>query len=89
MFKTTTQNHARLSSPSGFPYQDLPKTLRDACLVTKPLGERYIWIDTLCIIQDDYYDLAFQIPKNAGDISRCLAHYHCKSGKQCISGIFA
>jgi Heterokaryon incompatibility protein (HET) len=32
---------------------NLPATLEDAMLLVKDLGERYLWIDTLCIIQDD------------------------------------
>jgi hypothetical protein len=31
--------------------QDLPKTFRDAIEVTRQLGKRYLWIDSLCIIQ--------------------------------------
>ncbi|KAH7204828.1 hypothetical protein DER44DRAFT_624559, partial [Fusarium oxysporum] len=29
----------------------LPQTLRDAVTVTRCIGIRYIWIDSLCIIQ--------------------------------------
>ncbi|OTA87007.1 hypothetical protein M434DRAFT_35537 [Hypoxylon sp. CO27-5] len=34
----------------------LPKTFQDAIKVTKSLGFRYLWIDSLCIIQDDKED---------------------------------
>ncbi|KAI9154740.1 HET-domain-containing protein [Paramyrothecium foliicola] len=34
----------------------LPKTFQDAIKVTRQLGIRYIWIDSLCIIQDDEHD---------------------------------
>lgn len=34
-------------------YSDLPKTFQDAVAVTRDLGLRYLWIDALCIIQDD------------------------------------
>lgn len=30
----------------------LPKTFRDAVIVTRSLGVRYLWIDSICIIQD-------------------------------------
>ena len=34
----------------------LGKTFQDAVQVTRTLGERYLWIDSLCIIQDDSED---------------------------------
>jgi hypothetical protein len=33
--------------------KDLPATFRDAVLVTRILGIRYLWIDSLSIVQDD------------------------------------
>ncbi|KAK5655604.1 hypothetical protein OQA88_5535 [Cercophora sp. LCS_1] len=35
----------------GFPVDDLPKTFRDVVTVARELGVRYLWIDSLCIIQ--------------------------------------
>jgi hypothetical protein len=32
---------------------DMPQTLQDALFITQQLGIPYIWIDALCIIQDD------------------------------------
>ncbi|KAF2251986.1 HET-domain-containing protein, partial [Trematosphaeria pertusa] len=34
----------------------LPSTFKDAVTVTRRLGLRYLWIDSLCIIQDDNVD---------------------------------
>jgi hypothetical protein len=31
----------------------MPKTFQDAVVVTRSIGLRYLWIDSLCIIQDD------------------------------------
>jgi hypothetical protein len=39
-----------------FPIADLALTFRDAITVTRELGQRYLWIDSLCIIQDDHRD---------------------------------
>jgi len=36
--------------PGSFP---LPRTIRDAIAVTKELCVRYLWVDSLCIVQDD------------------------------------
>lgn len=45
--------------------QHLPKTLQNAISVTGELGIKYLWIDSLCIIQNDNDDKAreiFQMP---------------------------
>jgi hypothetical protein len=53
-FKTTTTNLNQRKS--YIPYRGLPQTFSDAIWVTKSLGVRYLWIDSLCIVQDDSAD---------------------------------
>lgn len=36
-------------------WNNLPKTYQDAITVARKLNLRYVWIDSLCIIQDDEY----------------------------------
>jgi hypothetical protein len=36
--------------------ENLPKTFQDAVVVTRNLGISYLWIDSLCIVQDDKDD---------------------------------
>lgn len=38
------------------PTASLPKTVQDAVTVCRCLGIDYLWVDALCIIQDDTYD---------------------------------
>jgi hypothetical protein len=40
----------------GMNLGDLPQTFQDAIAMTRRLGVRYIWIDSLCICQDDVKD---------------------------------
>ncbi|KAL2671305.1 hypothetical protein Neosp_013885 [[Neocosmospora] mangrovei] len=38
------------------PEESLPKTVQDAITVVRELGLGYLWVDALCIIQDDMVD---------------------------------
>lgn len=37
----------------AIPWEKLPKTFRDAISFTRKLGVPFLWIDSLCIVQDD------------------------------------
>ncbi|KAF5493186.1 hypothetical protein CGCF413_v010395 [Colletotrichum fructicola] len=39
-----------------FPFENLPRTFQHAIYVTKMIGKRYLWIDSLCINQDHETD---------------------------------
>ncbi|KAF1993672.1 HET-domain-containing protein [Amniculicola lignicola CBS 123094] len=52
--RTTTSTFDR--HRQAIPWDDLQKTFQDAVSVTYRLGIRYLWIDSLCIIQDDIHD---------------------------------
>ena len=51
---TTSQDIERMRD--GFPSKDLPATFRDAIRCACMLDVQYVWIDALCIIQDDQAD---------------------------------
>lgn len=54
MFKLLTTNIDELRK--SIPVSKLPKTFQDAIIVTEALGFDYLWIDSLCIIQDSDSD---------------------------------
>lgn len=53
-FVALQENIHALSQPGGLVsvLDRLSRTIRDALDVTRRLGEKYIWIDSLCIVQD-------------------------------------
>jgi hypothetical protein len=58
---TTKSNLNKLMG--GIESSILPQTLQDAVWTTRRLGFRYLWIDALCIIQNDDQDKAKEIGK--------------------------
>ncbi|KAH7131922.1 heterokaryon incompatibility protein-domain-containing protein [Dendryphion nanum] len=58
-----TEKNTLKSRIDGIDWEELPLTFRDAIKVTRFLGIRYIWIDSLCIIQDDMNDWAEESSK--------------------------
>jgi hypothetical protein len=54
LLRTTTATLEQFQS--GIPWEVLPKTFREAIHVTQQLGLQYLWIDSLCIIQDSEED---------------------------------
>lgn len=50
-----------VSHTKGIGWDMLPKTFLEATLIAQDLGLRYLWIDSLCIIQDDEDDKSHEI----------------------------
>ncbi|TVY92656.1 hypothetical protein LAWI1_G001452 [Lachnellula willkommii] len=54
LLRTTTQTLSK--HKQGMPMSSLPPSFRDAVIITRELGIRYLWIDSLCIVQDNLDD---------------------------------
>ncbi|KAG9196070.1 hypothetical protein G6011_01191 [Alternaria panax] len=66
--KLTQENHDLYKT--GIPWDTLPRTIQDAVKTAQALGFRYIWIDSMCIIQDSREDKAMEI----NQMTRVYAH---------------
>ncbi|KIW73122.1 hypothetical protein PV04_01265 [Phialophora macrospora] len=56
---TTSKNLAKLSQPGALEKEKIPRTIKDAIKLTKILGEKYLWTDSLALLHDDgfqYHD---------------------------------
>jgi hypothetical protein len=85
-FCTTRSNIAEFEK--GIDYGRLPKTFQDAIRITRNLGVRFLWIDSLCIIQDDPDDwkAESQLMEAVFSSAYCTIAATCASGS--TDGIF-
>lgn len=65
----------------------LPDTIDDALVVTQALGERYLWVDSLCIIQDCAQDKLIHIPKMRDVYSHSVVTIIAASGSSAEAGL--
>lgn len=71
---------------TGIPFSALPKTFRDAARITKQLGIRYLWVDSLCIIQDCNKDWAHEASLMAEVYSNACSTLAALSSKDSSEG---
>lgn len=65
--------HTAISLHCGFALDKMPKTFREAISISRRLGIRYIWIDSLCIVQDDRADWF----REAAQMHKVYSRSHC------------
>ena len=81
---TTKSNLEHRST--GFSVSSLPQTLQNAVQVTRRLGLKYIWIDSLCIIQDATTDKEAEIPKMSQYYKNSYVTIYAASAETCNDG---
>ena len=59
----TSVNINDLKEPNSLTQKALPRTILDVMKLTSELGGKYLWVDRLCILQDDDIDKSSQIPR--------------------------
>ena len=67
---------------------ELPKTFQDAVVVTRELGIRYLWVDSLCIIQDSAEDWATESSNMRLIYKNCILNIAATAAQDSSIGCF-
>jgi hypothetical protein len=73
---------------TSIPWERLPKTFQDAIQIARDFGTRYVWIDSLCIIQGDLHDWQTESAKMADIYSGSLLTIMAASASDSHGGCF-
>lgn len=84
MFATTLSSIADLMQ--GFPLSALPLSLQDAIKLTIELGLKFIWTDSLCIIQDSPSDKKREISQMAHVYNNAYVTICAANAEACSEG---
>lgn len=82
------KKHMLRTMTVGIDWHKLPKTFQDAILVTRRLGFRYLWIDSLCIIQDSPEDWIKESGTMQNVYANCVLTIVASWGKDSDTGLF-
>jgi hypothetical protein len=72
----------------GIPMHDMPDTFRDAVIITRRLGIRHLWIDSLCIVQDSLSDWNAEAGTMGNIYEYGLINIAADTASGCEDGIF-
>ncbi|GME56847.1 heterokaryon incompatibility protein-domain-containing protein [Neofusicoccum parvum] len=86
-FLTLRSNLAALQQPGALAHRPLPATIRDAMALVARLHESHLWVDTLCIVQDDLANKRAQIAQMASIYNRALLTLVALSGASASAGL--
>jgi len=70
----------------AIPMVSLPQTIRDAFQITKQLRIKYLWVDSLCIVQDDDDDKVQNLPQMRSIYQNALLTISAASAESSNSG---
>lgn len=68
----------------GIPLETLPRTFQDAVVTTRNLNHRYLWIDSICIVQGPKGDFNEEAKRMEGVFRQayCVLAASCAEGQQ-------
>ncbi|KAH7635343.1 hypothetical protein SMAC4_14143 [Sordaria macrospora] len=89
-YRTFTANLHPSYHPGHFRqvFTILPATVRDTMTLLVALGERYLWCDSLCILQDSYEDWSYWAAHMNEIYQFAFAFAIARSGAHCNAGLF-
>ncbi|KAL4860989.1 heterokaryon incompatibility protein-domain-containing protein [Aspergillus spectabilis] len=89
--KIHTQTKARTIDDylSFIAWSDLPRTFRDAVILCRRLGVKYLWIDSLCIIQDSRQDWEVESVKMGEIYQNSYLTIAASAARQSSDGCFS
>ncbi|CAF3471479.1 unnamed protein product [Fusarium graminearum] len=70
------------------PISDLPQTHQDAIKLTREFGIGYLWIDSMCICQDDYDDWERESARMLSVYANAYLTINASKGNDSSSGLF-
>ncbi|KAH7064320.1 heterokaryon incompatibility protein-domain-containing protein [Paraphoma chrysanthemicola] len=73
---------------NGFRIEELPKTISDAVLLARALGMRYIWVDSICIIQDSDVDWTYEASRMCAVYTNAAITFAAIDSPASESGLF-
>lgn len=76
----------RIKAASQF--SDLPKTFQDAVIITREMCLRYLWINSLCIIQDSEADWNREASRMGTYHWNCQFNIAAADASDCTKGCF-
>jgi len=74
---------------TGIEVSALPQTIQDAASYTRRLGVKYLWIDSLCIVQDSVDDKRQEIAKMASIYQNAFVTIAATNASRCVDGFLS
>jgi hypothetical protein len=86
-FKLDSSNEKQAEVPGFLKGVPLPRTIEDAIALCEDIGCLYLWVDSLCIVQDDEKNKHTQIASMAEVYSQSLVTFIAATGSDSNAGL--